>query len=349
VNRHAKLTRVASVLDYHKGKVPKGPIIRKSGQPFNVHHPRLGRNGGHHRGYVEGRTLPIVLWPTAIEFARLDLVQRVTDGELTTSAAEAEAERLGVGPLRRQPDPAGFDPMQEPFWSLAMVVVWIMLRTKDAVRDVWDEYRTKFDDWEHRPSPEGLVEPAITMEKRKPANVSGLYLLEIVDSGAPPVVPVADASRDLWRALQSGLIAASGISGASGIREPITPVTWCDLHRFVGRDYRDYLMTDRYGLAGLRYDELRFPSHQVHTVWPGEGATVAPTILTGAPGRPTSRHLVADEFMRRALAGGLEASLAEEARHLSTWLAAVHPKSPPMGHKAIENTLRSEYRAFKKP
>ncbi len=284
-----------------------------------------------------------------------DLIQRVAEGDLTYAQAEAEAERLGIGPLHRQPDSAAFDPMQEPFWSLTMVVAWISLRTKAAVREVWDDYRSACEDWHsefYRSGPDSPVKAHVWIEARRPANLGLLAISEVhskVFDSADPIQSVADAKWNLWRALQAGAISSSGISSASGIREPIAPVMWCDLHAFVGRDNRDYLMTDPTGLTGLRYDALRFPSHQVVTVWPGKLDKDAPILSTGAPGRPTSRHLVANELKRRALAGTLEPSLAKEARHLSAWLAAAHPEAPAMSQKSVENALRSDYKSLKKP
>jgi hypothetical protein len=103
-----------------------------------------------------------------------DLIQRVAEGDLTCDEAEAEAERLGIGPLRCQPDPAAFDPMQEPFWSLTMVVAWISLRTKEAVREVWDDYRSACDEWHSEnycSGPDTPVKAHVWIEARKPANL----------------------------------------------------------------------------------------------------------------------------------------------------------------------------------
>jgi hypothetical protein len=283
-----------------------------------------------------------------------DLIQRVAEGDLTYDEAEAEAERLGIGPLRRQPDPAAFDPMQEPFWSLTMAVAWISWRTKEAVREVWDDYRFACEDWhyeKYRSGPDTPVKAHVWIEARRPANLGWLALSEAYDKvhdSADPIQSVADAKKNLWRALQAGAISSSGISSASGIREPIAPVTWCDLHAFVDRYDRDYLMTDRTGLTGLRYDTLRFPSQQVLTVWPGELDKDAPILSTGAPGRPSSRHLVANELKRRAAEQQLEASLAAEAQYLADWLAVTYPDAPPMSQKSVKNALRHEYRALRK-
>ena len=78
---------------------------------------------------------------------RDEILRRAMDGELTPEQAEAEAERLGLLPLSREPDKAHYDPMREPWWTLAMAAAWIIWRTPDAVREVWPDYTTGFWRW----------------------------------------------------------------------------------------------------------------------------------------------------------------------------------------------------------
>ncbi len=66
---------------------------------------------------------------------------------------------------------------------------------------------------------------------------------------------------------------------------------------------------------------------------------------TGVPGRPGSRHLVLEEFRKRAAASSLEGTLAGEARAIVAWLHANHPNAHPLTQKSAENLLREEYRA----
>jgi hypothetical protein len=68
---------------------------------------------------------------------------------------------------------------------------------------------------------------------------------------------------------------------------------------------------------------------------------------SGAPGRPTSRHLVEEEMRRRFASGIAESSLRAEARHLLKWLKQHHPKAPTMTEKTIENAFRELYRSLK--
>lgn len=65
---------------------------------------------------------------------------------------------------------------------------------------------------------------------------------------------------------------------------------------------------------------------------------------TGAPGRPSSMHLIKPEFQRRADAGTIEKSLNKESQALVAWLKTAHPAMPPLTPKTVANNLREEYR-----
>lgn len=71
-------------------------------------------------------------------------------------------------------------------------------------------------------------------------------------------------------------------------------------------------------------------------------------LRSGMPGRPAkSKHLIEDEFRRRAGAGKLADTLALEAELLRAWLRSAHPKYPPPTIRTIQNNLRDEYRRLK--
>jgi hypothetical protein len=69
---------------------------------------------------------------------------------------------------------------------------------------------------------------------------------------------------------------------------------------------------------------------------------------TGSRGRPGSKHLVLGELERRAKAGDLEKTLAEQARVLKGWLVATHRDAHPMTEGSIEEAIRTQYRAWQK-
>lgn len=65
---------------------------------------------------------------------------------------------------------------------------------------------------------------------------------------------------------------------------------------------------------------------------------------TGAPGRPSSMHLVVLKLRERAKAGRLETTVKGEAAALAAWFKANHPDKAPPTAKTIENNIRAEYR-----
>ena len=72
-----------------------------------------------------------------------------------------------------------------------------------------------------------------------------------------------------------------------------------------------------------------------------------PEPTTGAPGRPSSMHLVEAEFERRCTAGTLAPTLKEQARLLEDWFRRHYPETQPVTAKTIENRLRDPFRREK--
>jgi hypothetical protein len=111
---------------------------------------------------------------------------------------------------------------------------------------------------------------------------------------------------------------------------------------------------------GLRYTDARFYTAEVMKNWPvrtpGEadgphlGSEQPGTPIsdhTGAPGRPTSRHLVEIEFKRRVASGEALTTLTHEADALSDWLIQTYPKMAQMAPGTIANSIRGRHRTWK--
>jgi hypothetical protein len=99
---------------------------------------------------------------------------------------------------------------------------------------------------------------------------------------------------------------------------------------------------------GRQWGRLMVLKSDVAKFWPFDrvGEATAPP-RTGAPGRPTSSHLVEAEFVARSARNEVKASLAEEAQVLAAWLRSEHPSSPRLTAKTIKNKLRAVYRQHK--
>ena len=92
--------------------------------------------------------------------------------------------------------------------------------------------------------------------------------------------------------------------------------------------------------------DVRVLRTEVESRWPAAAASGRPAAVatSGAPGRPSSMHLVEIEYRRREQGGLVGNSLKAEAAILAAWLRRSHPAMPPAGAKAIENHLRHEFR-----
>lgn len=66
-------------------------------------------------------------------------------------------------------------------------------------------------------------------------------------------------------------------------------------------------------------------------------------VRSGAPGRPTSMHLIEAEFARRVANGKTLPTLTAEANALAQWLKNTHPTAPQVKPKSIRNKLGPEY------
>ena len=96
---------------------------------------------------------------------------------------------------------------------------------------------------------------------------------------------------------------------------------------------------------GRQWGRLMVLKSDVAKFWPFDTVVETSTPLrTGAPGRPSSSHLVEAEFAARCTRNEVEASLAEEAEVLAAWLRNKHPYSPRLAPKTIKNRLRVAYR-----
>jgi hypothetical protein len=111
------------------------------------------------------------------------------------------------------------------------------------------------------------------------------------------------------------------------------------------RKGHDDSLENRYG---RQWERLMVLKSDVARFWPlDEAAGVGYPLRSGAPGRPTSMHLVQAEFDARCARGEVAASLTKEAEDLAEWLKRAHPSAPPVTPKTIQNNLRGAFRQYK--
>lgn len=409
-------------------------------------------------------------------------------GEIKPTEAESEAKRLGLGTLASEPEPADYDPMREPHWTLSMAVAWVAYREAHAVRNWWDEYRSQFTYWnfrEWRETPEGPVHQGWFLERRCKATLRRLQMV----GGPREQASISETINALQGALRDGTLEAVGVDKETGLRVPIPAAQWHDPQWWLENTaeetwrgstpsnaralYRDVTVSGEavrelwppvspsqaelpalmkpegpgymplycaaqwiatrggsfnfdpsdesvwkpayaellariaseeikvigtsngerqpvpgYHFAGCRVDypfadspfelllseelylwssiyldeehwrkghgdcleDRRGPQWErlmvlksdIAKVWPFQAAR------TGAPGRPSSMHLIEAEFEARCKREEVAASLAEESRNLANWLRSEHPSAPRLTEKTIQNRLRETYRQHKR-
>jgi hypothetical protein len=201
--------------------------------------------------------------PNDAPIDRHDIVMRVRRGEMSAEAAEDWAKANDQSPFFPAPDNPRFDPMKEPYWTLAMALAWIIWRTPDSVRENWNAYRQR----------NAFLKPVDMHDVwREDANVSG--------SETPGATL---AQKELWTELQNGRIEASGVPrfvrgeigvrGESG-RMPIPGHEWIDLSPInfhSGEADSIATATD----VEARYDAVRVPRDDVESIWPTQQSSSA--------------------------------------------------------------------------
>ncbi|MEP7241396.1 MAG: hypothetical protein ABI697_10965 [Devosia sp.] len=202
--------------------------------------------------------------------SREDLFDELKFDRAKPDEAEAEAARRGWAPLAPEPDVEKFNPLSEQHWSLSMAMAWIAMRSVEAVRDAWDRYRAEYPVWrrtEWRDGPGGEIRKGWLLEHLGPANSLGIELFALVgayeEAGKPPMTSVTEAREALWSVLQEGLLPATGIARASGVRVPIPAVEWHAL--------RPHYNEHRDEIGGARelvdYTAAHVPSTGVRHLW----------------------------------------------------------------------------------
>lgn len=146
------------------------------------------------------------------------ILDRIACLEITPGDGEAEAARRGLPPLNPKPDPAEFDLMREPDWTLAMAAAWIAWRAPESVRHFWDAWRDKVFCWRMvtLPNPGGgepRREIHLLPSYRLHARCAELSIVALLSAGSEfaPRMSGEQAMAELWTALRAGRPALTAI------------------------------------------------------------------------------------------------------------------------------------------
>jgi hypothetical protein len=206
------------------------------------------------------------------------LFDDVSYGRMTPEEAEAAAKKHGLKPLQEIPDPALFNPMEEPTWTLAMAVAWIVWRTPETVRENWDDYRLECWDWHwhrRRLAINGGMEwedsEGWELRQRGNATLSRLSLYEAysdtLEAESRKLVSVKSAREALWRRLAEGALAATAIAVSSQKPVQVPAHEWSYLTATADKNLADEL---RYAqtLMTVEYREVKFRREDIFRLWP---------------------------------------------------------------------------------
>ena len=237
---------------------------------------------------------------------RDEILARVRRGETSTQKAEDWAAENGEI-FSTKPDPARFDPMSEPHWTLPMAAAWIIERSGEDVREQWDSYRSDWRDWE------SLGPPDFGAELRAvgPANL---------DVFARDVDPFEDDANmrpfahEMCFALRSGQLGATGVSRARKVRVPISKLAWrgpfLGTERKARHDAIYAVDIDDDGV--VIFNEVRVPRDEVIGIWP----PLAPSITSSE----TDRERIPPVKLTATLPPGFDRPDWSD-EHVSAWLA----------------------------
>jgi hypothetical protein len=204
--------------------------------------------------------------------SRSSIYARFRLGEITQEEAEAEAQAAGIGTLECHPNPADFDPMAEPRWTLPMTLAWIIYRSVDSVRALMDSFQAATRIWLQKDyvSENGQTEKKLDLvspRRKSPFDVIN-EAVRADDSSAQALSGIA-ARDDLLRKLKSGELQAFGIGRGESMHTPISPITWetittffLDEPRIQASDIGTFLEEN------ARFQEVRVESSKVRELWP---------------------------------------------------------------------------------
>jgi hypothetical protein len=198
------------------------------------------------------------------------LFDAIASGKLEPSNVENSLTAHGLKPLNPEPDPSIFDPLKEPFWTVAMAVAWISWGKAHAVTHQWDKF-LQTGGWWRESRLFGQSKPGFIREQLSSRSLNWLSLYEVssstvTDQHSGQRMTVKEAREALWRRLQNGSIAATGIPEDGSARRAIAEHEWQDLDCYEIGDVE--IFRHRPGLARDGYKSVTVTSATMLTLWP---------------------------------------------------------------------------------
>jgi hypothetical protein len=176
------------------------------------------------------------------------------------------------------PEPDKFDPMVEPWWTLAMAAAWIIWRRPNAVRQAWPKYRNEVE----KPIDEP-IRGADLFQARIEGKQTAFGPVSDHNRGHLPEVTLFDvlvaydqdtslmtgeqARLEMWRRLGAGELPAVGIPQGSIKQVSIRASEWVELDHFDNEKWQVDDIGTNYSEIRL-YSKVRVRSACVVELWP---------------------------------------------------------------------------------
>lgn len=210
------------------------------------------------------------------------LIDALHNGEITPEEAENFARLEGLAPLRPSAAPDEYLPEKEVYWTLPMVIAWIVWRTLDRVRQQYDPYRSASPFWFYR------TYESMGARIRSEEPQGGYFLTEQSKASAmdlslqeafglitereyySAVTTVRLAREDVWRKAGIGRITAYAVRCSDGEVVPIPDYEWSYLvlHQNHGRDELCFEHNQT-----PRFHSIRFRQSEIKKCWSKSGAS----------------------------------------------------------------------------
>jgi hypothetical protein len=114
---------------------------------------------------------------------------------------------------------------------------------------------------------------------------------------------------------------------------------------FIDHEHWDNGLNDKLATRwGAKWTKILVLKSDIARWWPFSVEQAASSFRSGAPGRPSSMHLVRNEYFARRGRGEATCGIVRVSKELLMWLQETHPETPPLTAKTIMNNLRAEHR-----
>lgn len=210
---------------------------------------------------------------------RDEILKLVQTGQLGPLIADQIVEQERLYPLSTNPSVNSINIFKLPYWTMEMVLAWVIGRHREDVLLFHDPFRTNIVAW--KPIFTGDERTGYDLAHEEPATIAAidLHAGNSIDDDADERSQVAKAK--LWGALETGRIKASAYDMLQKSVVTIPDIEWAYL---TFSDVEDKPAKLRFKSSNEnRYSDIKFRSTDVLTIWPPIGDQKEPRWFSPYP------------------------------------------------------------------